>query len=209
MGSERFDVTATHDPGTPKETVNLMMQALLQDRFKMTVHTEKKVLPAYALTEAKGGFKLKPIAEEPPPAGPGGPNAGPGGGPGGPRGMMRIGGRGHMEAQGFTISGLADMLVNWVGRPVVDTTGIKGLYDFTLDFTPDENSLVGQKMLFGGGPPAAGGGPEHRPDVKESGPESPSIFAALQEKLGLKLEARKEPVDIIVIDRVEKVPTEN
>src|SRR5688572_26331662 len=133
IGSTRFDVTATHPPGTPKETVNLMMQSLLQDRFKMVVHTEKKVLPAYALTEAKDGFKLKPVAEEPPPAA-----ANPGG-PGGGRGMMKIMGRGHFEAKGVAISNFADMLLNWVGRPVVDTTGIKGLYDFTLDFTPDEN----------------------------------------------------------------------
>jgi len=178
-----------------------MMQSLLQDRFKMVVHTEKKVLPAYALTEAKDGFKLKPVAEEPPPAA-----ANPGG-PGGGRGMMKIMGRGHFEAKGVAISNFADMLLNWVGRPVVDTTGIKGLYDFTLDFTPDENSLLGQRMMAEGR--SLVGGPEFRPEVKEGSAEAPSIFAALQEKLGLKLEARKEPVDIVVIDRVEKVPTEN
>ena len=200
IGSTRFDVTATHPPGTPRETVNLMMQALLQDRFKMVVHIEKKVLPAYALTEAKGGFKLTPVAEEPPPAA-----ANPGSSGGG-RGMMKMG-RGHFEAKGVAISNFADMLLNWVGRPVVDTTGIKGLYDFTLDFTPDENSLLGQRMMAEGRPLA--GGPEFRPEVKEGAAEAPSIFAALQEKLGLKLEARKEPVDIVVIDRVEKVPTEN
>jgi len=205
MDSERFDVTATHPPNTPREQVQAMLQTLLEDRFKMTVHKEKKVLPAYALTVAKGGPKFQPVPAEP-------------GQDGKPRmgGMMRMG-RGHIEANKVPASQLVDMLTNILARPVVDSTGIQGVFDFTLDYTPDENTPGGMGMRMGmiGGPRPEGGGPRPEGPAGEKAhdagapPDAPNIFAAVQEKLGLKLESQKLPVDLVVVDKVERVPTEN
>jgi uncharacterized protein (TIGR03435 family) len=174
-----------------------MLQALLEDRFKMTVHKEKKVLPAYALTVAKSGAKIQAVPSEK-------------GEDGRPmdRGMMRIG-MGHMEATKVPMSQLVDMLSNIMARPVVDSTDIKGVFDLVLDYTPDENT-PGMAMKLGvrlAGPRPEGGGGEPAHDA--GSPDAPNIFAALQEKLGLKLESQKLPVDIIVVDKAERVPTEN
>jgi uncharacterized protein (TIGR03435 family) len=198
MDTERFDVTATHPPNTPREQVQAMLQTLLEDRFKMTVHKEKKVLPAYALTVAKGGHKIQAQPQE----------TGDDGRPQN-RGMMRIG-RGHIESNQIPMSQVVDMLSNILARPVVDTTGIKGVFDFKLDYTPDENTPGGMGMRMGMGPGprpegAAGGEPPH----DFGAPDAPNIFSALQEKLGLKLESQKLPVDIVVVDKAERVPTEN
>src|SRR5689334_1861616 len=198
MDSERFDVTATHPPNTPREQVQAMLQTLLEDRFKMTVHKEKKVLPAYALTVAKGGPKFQAVPAEP-------------GEDGRPRmgGMMRFSGR-HLEATKVPASQLADMLTNILARPVVDNTGIAGVFDFALDYTPDENTpggIMGMKMGLAGGPRPEGAGGEQPHDGGV--PDAPNIFMAVQDKLGLKLESQKLPVDIVVVDKVERVPTEN
>src|SRR5262245_1176997 len=231
LNQQRFDVKATHPPNTPREQVALMLQKLLEDRFKMVIHKEKRQLPAYALTVAKGGFKLKPMSPEEieaarPPLPPGAPNGavafgggrgpGAGGGPipgGGGRIMMSMGaGSRRMEADAISMSGLADLLANQTGRPVVDTTGIQGLYKIKLEFTPDETTPGPRGMMMVGPPPGAGaGGPgvEHKPVAPEGSAEAPGLMAVLQEQFGLKLESRKEPLDVIVIEKAEKLPTEN
>jgi uncharacterized protein (TIGR03435 family) len=190
----------------------------------------------YALVVAKGGPKMKETVEEVAPTDGGGPNAsGPGqntafGGPGGkittgkdgfpelPKGgagrggamMMVMNGRMRMQANGQTMSRLVDMLANQLDRPVTDMTDLKGKYDYTLDFAPDENTRGMMKgAMMGGPPPGAGGdgggpGGGAPPDA-----QGPSLFAAVQEQLGLKLEAKKGPIDLLVIDHMEKVPTEN
>ena len=122
--------------------------------------------------------------------------------------MMASNGRFRMTANKQPIAGLVDMLSNQLSRPVVDLTELKGNYDFTLDFAPEE----GGRLMGGAMPPMAhmpeGGGPG--PGANASDPQAgPSIFTAVQEQLGLKLEPRKGPVDLLVIDRVEKTPTEN
>lgn len=216
LAQQRFDVKATHEPNAPREQVNLMLQALLEDRFKIVIRKEKRSLPAYALTAAKGGFKLKPLTEEelnaepalPPGARP--MAIAPGGrGPGGPGGggliMMRMSGatRG-IRADRITIPALADMLASQTGRPVVDTTGIKGTYKVEIEYTPDETT-PGPRMMMAGGPPP----PPPPGAVPEGRPEAPSLMQVLQDTLGLKLDARKEPLDFLVIDKIEKLPTEN
>ncbi len=108
---------------------------------------------------------------------------------------MRMG-RGQFSAQAAPLSLLADSLSRQLGRVVLDKTGLTGLYDFELKWTPDES----QSQMFKG------------PDGADSAPppdaSGPTIFTALQEQLGLKLEAQKGPVEVLVIDHVEK-PTEN
>ena len=101
------------------------------------------------------------------------------------------------------ISFLTMTLSNQLGRTVVDETGLRGKYDFTLKWTPDQS----ERNLFGGGPgPGPGPGGKDMPPPPD--PDGPSLFTALQEQLGLKLESKKGPVEILVIDRVEK-PSEN
>jgi uncharacterized protein (TIGR03435 family) len=108
---------------------------------------------------------------------------------------MRMG-RGLLSAQGAPLNTLADSLSRLLGRVVLDKTGLTGLYDFELKWTPDES----QGQMFKG------------PDIGDSPPPAdasgPTIFTAIQEQLGLKLESQKGPVEVLVIDHVER-PTEN
>lgn len=215
VDSERYNVDAKADDsaaGDPRRDersqdrdarqaqFRLMLQAMLADRFKLALHHETKELPEYVLVVAKNGPKIHQTTAPPvDPANPPGPPT-----PGGPmpRGAIRMMGRGDLTVTGVPLPQFADVLSRQIGHLVVDKTGLKGEYDFTLKWTPDE----GQGQMFSG----AGGGPggppgDHPPPPDASGP---SIFAAVQEQLGLKLESQKGPADTIVIDHVEK-PSEN
>ena len=166
----------------------LMLQALLADRFKLTLHKESKEAPIYALVVAKSGLKIKELPPEvkatPDPADtPDKPD------PKRPqRGGMRMG-RGELTGQGVKLTFLAEALSNQVGRTVLDQTGLKGDYSFELKWTPDENQGAAFK------------GPGDAPPADANGP---SIFTAIQEQLGLKLDSQKGPVDLLVIDHAEK-----
>lgn len=185
----RFDITAKVPPGATKEQVQSMMQNLLATRFKMAVHRESKELSIYVLLAAKNGPKIKPVSAESP-----GEeelatmkaNEGKDGFP-----VLSLqapaltletrNGRGRITAKEVPIARLADVLFGEVGRPVFNMTGLTGNYSFVVYFAPEGST-----------------------DSSE-----PSIFAALQEQLGLRLEARKGPVEMLVIDHAERVPTEN
>ena len=131
--------------------------------------------------------------------------------------MSPSGPKTHMQCTKQTMAKLVDQLSNQMDKPVNDLTGLTAKYDFNLDFLPDENAMSKIAMMPMGGGAASfshdGGGP--RPDGP--GPEGarreevavPPLPAALQEQLGLKLEARKGPVDLIIVDKMEKVPTDN
>jgi len=205
MNSMRFNVVATIPPGTPKGDIPLMWQSLLADRFKLELHRDKKELPVYVLLVGKGGPKLKKSENQDDSPGPAGGAPIPGG-----RGRVMMG-RGRLTANRSTVSGFAETLSRQMDRPVVDETGISGLYDITLEWTPDER----QRMQFMPGmpaPPPGGGGdaPAARAGGSEATPSSgATIFAALQEQLGLKMESKKSQVEILVVDHAEKVPTEN
>jgi uncharacterized protein (TIGR03435 family) len=245
IASTRFDVVAKLPADTPTSKVPEMLQSLLAERFKLTIHRETKELPMYALVVGKNGAKMKESEVDPnvpppggapgiPGAGPGGPpvNAGPGpmaggrgdapgGGirigkdgapqfaPGRGRGpMMMMNGRGHLSAKMMNVSGLVDMLARQLDRPVIDQTGLKGNYDFDLDYTPDENQRMGIPGLPPP-PPQPGGGEIHAPGASNPEANGVSLFTAVQSQLGLKLEARKGPIELIVVDHLEKIPTEN
>ncbi len=163
LESERFDIVAKAESGKPKPE---MLQPVLADRFKLAVHHETRELTIYALVIAKNGPKIKPVD------------------PGEGDTTSR---RGHVTITRTSMNGLGRFLGGpnaRLGRPVVDKTGLNGVFSFDLDWTP-----------------------EGRADPNADGP--PSIFVALQEQLGLKLEAQKSPVNVLVVDHVEKVPTEN
>lgn len=174
------------------DTVALMVQSFLEDRFKLKSHRETRELPLYELTVAKGGSKLKLSDDQTPPAallGAGGNQRG-----GGlQRGGIRLG-RGNVEAQAQPMSLFATALgALYADRPVVDKTGLKGLYDIKLQWTPDPGLTAA---------PTPGGVPS------TAAPLGPSLFTAIEDQLGLRLEAGKGPLPVLVIDSVQK-PSEN
>jgi len=212
LNTERYDIVAKAEtPDINRESVRVLLQSLLAERFNLQTHRETKELPIYELVIGKDGHKLKKSEVQPdtPPETPpadAGRAAQPGGAPRGnfgaapasapPRGasMIRMG-RGQLNAQGIQISGITQMLAQQLGRPVIDKTDIKGNYDFNLQWTPDETQRgIG---IAGMDRPAA----DSPLPADTSGP---SLFTAVQEQLGLKLEASKGPVETLVIDRVEK-----
>jgi uncharacterized protein (TIGR03435 family) len=197
-GDEPKGAQSKLDRDKQQAKFRLMLQAMLADRFKLVLHHDTKELWEYALVAAKNGHKLKETtapAFDPATAGPPPP---PGSNAPMPKGSIRMTGRGDLTVTGVGIEQFADVLSRQLGQIVVDKTGLKGEYDFALKWTPDEGQ--GQMFRGAGDPPKDGAPP----------PESagPSILTALQEQLGLKLESQKGPVDVIVIDHLEK-PSEN
>jgi uncharacterized protein (TIGR03435 family) len=190
LGSERYNIQAKFPAGATKADVPVMLQALLTERFKLTYHKDSKAMPVYALVPAKGGPKLKPAeATENMPMG---------------RAQMMMGTKGVHLIGKMTVAQLADRLSSFSDRTVLDKTDLKGTYDIDLEFIPD--ALPGGMPMRMGPPPGGGGDDavQHREDS-----DAASLFTAIQEKLGLKLDPQKAPVDVYVIDHAEKVPTEN
>ncbi len=238
LDSERYDITATMAPGTTKEQFQVMLQNLLAERFKVAIHRETKELPMYSLVVAKSGSKLKESAEAPPvkegdgdaalPPMPSQPKMGPDGFPIMPkmpagRGglmMMMMPGRARLSGERQTVSDLALRLTSQLGRPVTDATGLTGKYDITLTFSTEGMNAMGPMgpmppaggaavaVAGPGGGPGGPGGPNPGAFVPE-GEAPPDIFAAVQAQLGLKLESKKGPVELIVVDHADRVPTEN
>ncbi len=201
--STRYDISAKPDRAPKQDEAPLMLQALLADRFQLKIHHETKELPVYALVlankDGKLGPQLTPTKEgsctqfdpskPPPPPEPGKPPVlGCGGMHMGPEGL---------GAAGVEVDRLAPVLSRILGRTVIDKTGLTGKFNIQAHWTPDQNQL--QAMT---------GGAQPDEPVPQFDPNGPSIFTAIQEQLGLKLESQKGPVDILVIDHVER-PSEN
>jgi len=186
-----------------------MMQALLADRFQVKTHLEKKELPAYVLEVAKGGFKLKEAPSD------GGDKGGAGavnvaaGGTATGVGVNLGNGSSYtfsnnrFEAKKLAFPVFSGNLERFLDRPVVDMTDLKGQYDFALELTVEDYRAMLIRSAISAGvvlPPEALRAME--------GGSMGSLFDALQ-KLGLKLEARKAPLDVLVVDRALKAPTDN
>jgi uncharacterized protein (TIGR03435 family) len=223
MASERFDVLAKLPEGASSGQVPEMLQALLAERFKLTVHRESKEHAVYALVVGKSGPKLKesaPDADAPAETNDANPQvrvSGRGentqvsisGGQIGTAHMsMGPGGTMHLEAPKMNMAAFADTLSRFFDRPVVDLTELKGTYQVALDLSMED--LRNAARSFGVMAPGVGGGRggARSPADAASDPAGLSIFAAVQQ-LGLKLDPRKTPLDLIVIDHLEKTPTEN
>ena len=175
-----------------RQKVGLLLQSLLEDRFQLKVTHAKRELPIYALVVEKNGSKLHEAKPgDTYPSGLKGTNDQPIG-----HGDTFQPGRGSLIAQGIPIQTLIDVLSFQLGRTISDQTGLKGKYDFNLRWTPDEDS---PSMSVGQREAANALGPAAPPDSS-----GPSLFTALQEQLGLKLESTKGPVDVIVIDHIER-----
>jgi uncharacterized protein (TIGR03435 family) len=197
ISREGYDIEARPESTTDQKQMWLMLQTLLADRFKLTTHRETRELPVYDLVLAKGGPKLpapesSPCSEvmttvpepgQPRPAAPCGLGV-----QASPSGLA-------MEAISTTMPALAKQLSMLFGREVVDKTGYTGRFSLHLDFAMDD-ALVGIPN-----PPRVA-----TSDQPADGP--PTITTALQDQLGLRIQSSKGPVEVLVIDRVEK-PTAN
>lgn len=164
ISSDRYDIVAKVPAETRREQVLSMLRTLLADRFQLRLHRQNRDLRVYLLTVARSGPKLKSVT--------------------GPEDGLTFG-PGHIAARAQSMADLADMLSRpyfGLGAPVVNSTGLPGLFDFILDWTPDDPS---------------------------ANADGPSIFASIQEQLGLRLEASRSAVEVLVIDHVDRVPSEN
>jgi uncharacterized protein (TIGR03435 family) len=162
----RFDVIAKAPAATPRDQLLLMLRGLLAERFRLSMHVEARTVAHYALVPGKNGPKLHEVqlnASAPPMS-------------------YRIGRITHPQ---ISMQTLALLLSRQLREMVLDQTGLKGLYELKLEWTP-ENQQGGDAVEHG-----------------------PSIFTAVQEQLGLRLEGRKDPVDVLVIDRADRVPEGN
>ena len=184
LESDKYDITGKPEvPGQPNVTqLKIMIQKLLADRFQLKFHTEKKELSAYAITVGKTGSKLTKSQSD--------PNGLPG----------LFFGRGApwmtFNVRNATIAEVASVLQGSIlDKPVVDQTGLSDKYDFLLKFTPD----AGQGAGFGG---------PQQPPAADSLDAPPDIVTAFQQQLGLKLESAKGPVQVYVIEKIER-PSEN
>ncbi len=183
--------TGPLDPNIP-DVMSLRLQALLDDRFQLKLHKETRELPIYVLSVAKGGIKLRSV-QPPTPRLPG---------------QMPVNGRplsggigigpSNLVGSAITMTQFIAALAGLVGRQIVDDTSFAGYFDVTLSFAPE--SAPGNPL----GPGLA----SVTPGATTIDAEGPSFFTAIQEQLGLKLDSSKGPVEVLVIDRVEK-PTPN
>ncbi len=173
LRADKWDIDAKTEGPTTYSQKSQMLQTLIVERFGLKFHWEKKEIPGYSLAIAKGGPKLHEVKEGDATAG-----------------------RAGTTVQRGLISGYHVHMMDWVGFltselgcPFEDNTGLKGIYDFKLEWSPDESQ------------PNSGGEP--------GDPNGPSIFAAVQDQLGLKLEVKKFPVEMFVIDHIDRLPTAN
>jgi len=206
LDSDRFDIVAKSERNPTPLQMRMMLRALLAERFRLSVHTDTREMPLYALvlarTDGKLGPHLRPTGADcsqapewlgtgpPPRPSPSGPAGSSGGtGPDAPCRSAGPGFGGAMRFRGITLDAFAMFLATPVRRPVIDRTGLDGDFDIELDMTAE----------LGPPPPPPG-----MPDAVDRA-SAPSIFTTLQEQLGLRLDARREPVDVLVIDRVERL----
>jgi uncharacterized protein (TIGR03435 family) len=198
LDSEHYDIIAKVPPGATKDQFSRMLQNLLTERFHLALRRESKELQVYDLVVGKNGSTLKesasdPNAPPPPPRAPGPPTLDKNGFAELDRaGMITMrtssdknGIQMRITAKGQPISMLTQTLENELSRPVRDQTGLGGKYDFTLEYTPEGSASA------------------------NDGLSEPHIATAVQEQLGLRLEQKKAPVEMLVIDRGDKTPTEN
>lgn len=174
IDSERFEILAKISPETAKlperarnQAILAMAQRLLADRFQLQVHREMRDMPVYVLVPAKGGVKLT-VA-----------------GPPSNDWVRAMVGRGNLKAAQMPMAQLLSILGGILQREVLDESGIHGVFDIALEWSPDQGAAADA-------PPS----------------DKPTLFTAIQEEAGLKLEARKQSTSVLVIDRVER-PAEN
>jgi uncharacterized protein (TIGR03435 family) len=165
LDSDRFQISAKAEGPANDAAINAMLQTLLAERFQLVVHRETRTIPAFVLEVAKNGPKVENSEGS---------------------GNTTNSQRGRIEAKGTSMKMFAEVLSRQMELPVVDQTGLEGVFSFTLQWTPEST----------------------RPVKPEETPEGPSVFTAIQEQLGLRLRSQKAPVEVLVVERAEK-PSEN
>lgn len=192
MTKARFEISAKLPAGASADQIPEMLQVLLAERFKLEIRREMKEQNVYALLVGNGGASLKPTEiktdnNSPKALGPDGK----------PRPMMMYmfppGGEVSITAPSATIESLVGLVSRFTARPLVDMTGIKGQYEFRLTFAAETEQ--GPRT-----PPVDGAATPVEP--------APSVFDAIKQ-YGLRLEARKAPIEMVIVTRLEKTPTEN
>jgi uncharacterized protein (TIGR03435 family) len=156
----RFDVVAEAPPDTPRERMLLMLQGLLAERLKVAVHHESRELAYLALVQGKNGSKMRKAQPNPAP----------------PKGPMIAG---SIVTNGMSMQTLALLLSRFQREMVLDQTGLDGLFEIKLEWSPNQNT------------------------------DGPALPTALQEQLGLRLESHKGPVDVLVVDSAVQIPADN
>jgi uncharacterized protein (TIGR03435 family) len=182
MGTDHFDLSAQPDlEGQPSDKQwKSMIKKLLAERFGLKFHADKREMAAYVLTVAPGGNKMTPNPS------------------GGALPGLGFGRLGRLTARNATMTDFAGLMQSTVfDRPVVNNTALDGRWDFVLKWTPDETQFPDAPAAMKVAPP--------QPDAADA---PPSVYKAMQEQLGLKLESTKAQVDVMVVDHVEK-PTDN
>ena len=209
LGSERYEIDAKLPAGATREQVPEMLQSLFADRFELKVHRETKDFPVYGLVVAKGGLKIEEIpidmdeikkgnVDVAATAGAGGTNVALGHGA-----SFSINANGTIGGVKLTMQMLADLLARFTDKPVVDMTDRKGGFTFTLTFTPEEFRAMMIRAAIAAGQPLP---PEALRLLDGVGDDS--LVSAL-ESIGLRLENRKAPLEVLVVDHILKAPTAN
>ena len=172
LDSARFNIVAKSPGPANDEQLQLMLQTLLADRFKLVLHRQTKQFQVYVLSPGKNGPKLQESNSQ------------------GEGSIQTQQDRMRVVVQRTPISQMIDMLTSVLGAPVLDMTGLKGRYDITVNLADYMADMQ----------PGAGGIPADPLSI---------IMAALERELGLKLESKKMPLDLLIVDHAEKIPTEN
>jgi uncharacterized protein (TIGR03435 family) len=208
IAETRFDINATLPAGGKPEQVGEMLQPLLSDRFQLKFHREKKEFDVYVLVRNNRPLALKPITIDP--AAPADNTVNVSGSGSGAGVSVNLGNgssysfaNNKLEGKKLDMATLVDMLEVYMDRPLVDQSNLAGFYDISLEMTVEDYRV----MLIRAG---RANGIVLPPQVLRliDGATTPSLFEGA-EKLGLRLEPRKMPLDVIVVDQISKTPTEN
>jgi uncharacterized protein (TIGR03435 family) len=213
LDTERYDIIAKVPAGATKEQVGVMWQNLLKERFGAVVHHESKEFQVSELVVAKGGPKFKETTLDPDT-----PQATPPSGP--PKldknGFLDVQGRGmimmmragpagpsaQIVGKAQTFPELATLLGNQLNKPVVDKTSLTGKYDIQVEYTPDPSGMPIP-------PPGAGLEAGRARSADNASEPGSNLASAIEQQLGLRLASNKAKLDVVVVDKAEKVPTEN
>jgi uncharacterized protein (TIGR03435 family) len=207
---DRYDVEAKVPEGASKEQFRLMLQSLLAERFQLKLHHQAQEITVYTLVVAKGGSKLTTSKSAAAPPDPALPTIGPiptsfkNGFPVPPPGFISAtalaNGAYRMGATNAPMTKLVSMLSLLLARPVYDATGLEGGYDFQLYWSQDASTDIAAPKLAQDGTPI--------PAVPDTD-SGPTLFAAVQQQLGLRLDSKKGQVDVLIVDHAEKMLTGN
>ena len=208
LGSTRFDIMATMPQGVNPQQLPEMFQALLAERFKLQVHRETRETAVFALETVKDRFTLESVPADRDVTNTAAFSAG---ASASGRGVGVDLGRGssytfadnRFQARKLMMGMLAQTLTNWTGRPVVDRTNLTGFYDFTLEITPEDF----QAMQIRSADTAGVALPAQALRLIENNTLD-SLHESLR-RIGLTLESRRAPMEVLVVDQIEKAPTEN